>query len=215
MQLESFGILIDLYPFSEKDLFVRIFSRDNGIIVGIIRGGAIVKKNRALVGQIGRFTWNARLESQLGVLHWEPEHNLSAPLIMKVDLLKYMNSAFSLIKSLIPERAEFTNLYDNTLNFLRQLPHSKNALQSYLNWEMFFVGELGYAFDLSKCSGCGSNDNLTFLSPRTGRAVCSKCAVPYMNKLYKLPITTDIMIHFIGMICMGQGIDIPQQRKML
>ena len=33
----------------------------------MIKGGAIRKKNKPLVGQFGAVSWNARLESQLGV----------------------------------------------------------------------------------------------------------------------------------------------------
>ena len=38
MKLESDGILIALKPFSERDALGRIFTRDNGILVGMLRG---------------------------------------------------------------------------------------------------------------------------------------------------------------------------------
>ncbi|MBR5904026.1 MAG: recombination protein O N-terminal domain-containing protein, partial [Alphaproteobacteria bacterium] len=87
-------------PFSERDAIAHIFTKDNGVLVGMLRGGMSAKKNRALIGQYGNLTWNARLDSQLGVFHWESEKNLSAVLMMNNDLLKIMNAVFALIYTL-------------------------------------------------------------------------------------------------------------------
>ena len=81
MKFESVGILISLRPFNERDAIARIFSRDFGIMVGMLRGAIVAKKNKPLIGQFGNFSWNARLDSALGVFHWEPERNLVAVVI--------------------------------------------------------------------------------------------------------------------------------------
>jgi recombinational DNA repair protein (RecF pathway) len=44
MKLESDGILIALKPFNERDALGRIFTRDNGILVGMLRGAVVAKK---------------------------------------------------------------------------------------------------------------------------------------------------------------------------
>ena len=75
MQIETSGILISLRPFSERDVIAHIFTRDNGVLVGMLRGGAVAKKNKPLVGQYGNLSWNARVDSQLGVFHFESEKN--------------------------------------------------------------------------------------------------------------------------------------------
>ena len=66
MKLESQGILISLIPFNERDAVARVFTRDYGVLVGMLRGALGVKKNRPLVGQFGNVVWGARLDSQLG-----------------------------------------------------------------------------------------------------------------------------------------------------
>ena len=71
MKLESVGILIGLRPFNERDSVARIFTRDYGVLVGMMRGAVVAKKNKPLVGQVGVAMWNARLDSQLGMFHWE------------------------------------------------------------------------------------------------------------------------------------------------
>ena len=78
MKLETVGILIDIKPLSERDSLARIFTRDYGVMIGVMRGAVIAKKNRPLIGQVGAVSWNARLDSQLGVFHWEASRNMAA-----------------------------------------------------------------------------------------------------------------------------------------
>jgi DNA repair protein RecO (recombination protein O) len=215
MQIETTGILINIKPFSERDAIAHIFTKDNGVLVGMLRGGVSAKKNKPLVGQYGNVSWVARLDSQLGVFHWEAEKNLSAPLILNPELLKIMNSVFSLIFTLLPERESYENLYNETLNLMKDLPNEQKPRDRYLQWEIVLLRELGYALDLSKCSGCGRVDNLCYLSPRTGRAVCAECGEPYRGRLYDLPLNLDTTLRFISGICDVQGTDIPPARKML
>ena len=213
MQIETTGILINMRPFSERDVVAHIFTENNGLLVGMLRGGAVAKKNRPLVGQIGNVSWNARLDSQLGVFHFESEKNLSAPLLLNQDSLKCMNSAFALIYTLMPEREPYDTLYDDTVKLLQNLAISKNPYEEYLNWEISLLKDLGYALDLSKCSGCQKTENLCYLSPKTGRAVCAECGMPYADKLYKLPLSLNITKRFISSICDIQGVDVPNIRK--
>lgn len=214
MKLESNGILIGLNPIGERDSVAHIFTRDFGMMHGVMRGAQIARKNRALVGQIGSVIWSARLDSQLGAFHWEATENLSARLMLDMKMLAYMNAAFSLLNVLLPERESYTDLYDLTESLLRTIS-CDNANAQYLNWEMGLLRELGYALDLSHCSGCGDTDNLNYLSPKTGRAVCDKCAAPYINKLYRLPLNLDTTMHFVSSICTQIGVDVPSARLYL
>ena len=213
MQIETNGILINLRPFSERDCVAHIFTYDNGVLVGMLRGAAIAKKNKPLVGQVGNVSWCARLDSQLGAFHWEPEKNLSVPLMLNGDLLKIMNAVFALIYTLIPERESYERLYTHTVDLLKKIPNAQNPFDLYLDWEIQLLADLGYALDLTKCSGCGRCENLCFLSPRTGRAVCADCGEPYKDKLYKLPLSLTITGQFVRNICDVQGVDIPNARK--
>ena len=213
MQIETNGILINMRPFSERDMIAHIFTRDNGLLVGMLRGGVVAKKNRPLIGQYGNVSWNARLDSQLGVFHFESEKNLSAPLLLNSESLKYMNAAFSLIYTLIPEREAYNSLYENTLHLLDGLTDSQSRTDAYLDWEISLLRDLGYALDLTKCSGCQKTEDLCYLSPKTGRAVCAGCGEPYKDKLYKLPLSLDITKRFISAVCDIQGVDMPKIRK--
>lgn len=171
MKLESSGILISLRPIGERDSVAHIFTSEYGVLCGMMRGAQVARRNRPLVGQIGDATWNARVDSQLGVFHWDALQNLAAPLMVQRTTLEFMNSAFALIETLLPEREQYSTLYTHTTKLMTDLAGA-NAENAYLEWETGLLSELGYALNLSACSGCGTHANLEYLSPRTGRAVC-------------------------------------------
>lgn len=214
MKLESDGILISLRPMGERDSVAQFFTRDFGVMSGVMRAAQIAKKNRPLVGQCGVVSWNARLDSQLGAFHFEAARNLAAPLMMHADTLALMNAVFSLLGSLLPERERYADLYAHTVTLMDALA-GENPRDAYLTWEIELLRELGYALDLSHCSGCGRHDMLEFISPRTGRAVCAQCGAPYRARLYPLPLNLGITGRFLDAICTGQGIKLPPMRSMI
>ena len=58
---------------------------------------------------------------------------------------------------------------------------------AYVKWEMGLLQALGYGLDLSRCAASGIEENLVYVSPRTGRAVSKAAGEPYHEKLFPLP----------------------------
>jgi DNA repair protein RecO (recombination protein O) len=135
--------------------------------------------------------------------------------MMNCDLLKIMNATFSLIYALVPERESYEDLYEKTFVLLSNLSTANNPYDLYLNWELDLLRDLGYGLNLTKCSGCERTDNLIYLSPKTGRAVCRDCGAPYTDKLYKLPVDLNVTKRFIDNVCKMHGVEIPAPRKIL
>lgn len=210
MKLESNGIIVSLRPFGERDAVAHIFTADNGVLTGMLRGANANSKNKILVGQMGTVAWNARLDSQLGVFHFEAQKNLALTAMLDNSCLAFLNSMFSLIETLLPEREPYPDLYNATIKTLENL-----TPDTYLQWELDLLRDLGYALDLSHCSGCGRTDDLIYLSPRTGRAVCSDCGIPYVDKLFKLPISLQTTGRFLEHICTQQDVAMPKFRIFL
>jgi DNA repair protein RecO (recombination protein O) len=52
---------------------------------------------------------------------------------------------------------------------------------------MGLLDELGFGLDLSKCAATGSNENLAFVSPRSGKAVSELAGEPFRDRLFRLP----------------------------
>jgi DNA repair protein RecO (recombination protein O) len=215
MKLESVGFLISLRPFNERDVIARIFSREFGVIAGMMRGAIVARRSRPLIGQFGAVTWNARLDSELGVFHWEPEHNMVAMIMNDSTKLAFANAMFDLITTMLPERESYVRLYNDTYEFLSGLGQSSNVANEYLGWELSLLCEMGYALDLTHCSGCGKTEHLHYISPKTGRAVCETCATPYISRLYKMPVSLDITLKFLEKICSDIGVNVPMARKMI
>src|SRR3546814_14032764 len=57
----------------------------------------------------------------------------------------------------------------------------------YVRWELALLAELGFGLDLSGCAAGGDNDQLAYVSPRSGRAVSLSAGAPYREKLLALP----------------------------
>jgi DNA repair protein RecO (recombination protein O) len=52
---------------------------------------------------------------------------------------------------------------------------------------MALLDELGFGLDLSRCAATGSNDQLIYVSPKSGRAVSASAGEPYKDRLFRLP----------------------------
>jgi DNA repair protein RecO (recombination protein O) len=176
---------------------------------GIFKAGQIAKR-KPLVGQCGRVSWNARLDSQLGAFHFENEKNLVAAFFNDAGKLKRANSCFALLSALLPERESYPRLYDETLKMLRAAsdppgrhpgdvsPHADG--EEYLRWELCLLSELGYGLSLEKCGNCGAAEDLKYISPKTGRAICADCGREYVAKLFGMPPTLNETRYFLSQI---------------
>lgn len=217
MKLESSGILLQIKKFAEHDAILHVFTYDYGLVVGLLHGGGKSGKKVPLIGQVGQISWNARLETQLGVLHWEAEQNLAVPVMQNTTLLSIFNSVIDLLLVLLPEREKNMILYNATFDLLNSIADKTfdMALELYLQWELVLLYSVGYALDLTHCAGCDTTMNLCYLSPKTGHAVCSNCAKPYVDKLYKLPVNLMMTLNFLEIVCAQQDISVPASRYFL
>ncbi|GHS96983.1 DNA repair protein RecO [Bacteroidia bacterium] len=223
MKLESVGIIVGLRPFEDRDALARIFTRDFGILSGILKGAQVAKR-KPLIGQIGAVSWNARLESQLGAFHFESDKNLLAPLFAWSDALALANSALALCAAFLPEREKYPALFLQTIKMfelLNQIPDKTASGVSgmthyYLSWEIDMLREMGYAMDLTRCGGCGRCADLTHISRRTGRAVCSVCAAPYAEHCFEMPVTLLVTRHFLERAAADLGMrSLPVERELV
>ena len=57
----------------------------------------------------------------------------------------------------------------------------------YLRWEIRLLEEMGFGLDLSACAVTGAVEGLSYVSPRTGRAVSRAGAGDWAGRLLPLP----------------------------
>jgi DNA repair protein RecO (recombination protein O) len=54
-------------------------------------------------------------------------------------------------------------------------------------FELQILSELGFGLDLATCAATGSTLDLTYVSPKSGRAVSRTAGLPWQDKLLRLP----------------------------
>lgn len=182
------GVLLTLRRHGEDAAIIEALTRDHGRHAGIVRGGA--SRRMAPVLQPGTqlsLEWRARLESHLGAFRAEPLRSRAAALMASGDALAAMGSVAALLTAYLPEREPHPALYNATVTLLDRLGAAPDWPEAYVAWELMLLAELGYPLDLSACAATGGTEDLTWVSPRTGRAVGAAAGAPYADRLLPLP----------------------------
>lgn len=175
-------------PFGENSVIVEVFSRTQGRHAGVVRGGASRKVAPTLQpGAQVHVTWKARLNEHLGSFTVEPVRSRAAQAMSNRLALAGLNAVTSLLVRVLPEREAHAPLYDCTVNLLDLLGQPAVWPLAYLRWEQALLEEMGFAMDLSACAVRGVNEDLAFVSPKTGRAVSREGAGEWIDRLLPLP----------------------------
>ena len=99
-----------------------------------------------------------------------------------------LNAVCALLLFVLPEREAHAELYRKTLILLDILDQPEIWTLAYLNWEMALLEEMGFGLDLRRCAVLGEKANdLSYISPKTGRAVSRAGAGEWANRLLPLP----------------------------
>ena len=111
--------------------------------------------------------------------------------------LQALNSVCSLLEKLLPERQNYSQIFKATNAFIDLLTfqdESKNDywMEGYVKWEIGVLSSIGFSLDLNRCAVTGSNTNLLFVSPKTGKAISKEGAGRYAPcLLYTSPSPRD------------------------
>lgn len=182
------GILLAMRRHGETSAIIEVLTRDHGRHAGVVRGGG--GRKMAPVLQPGAqldVAWRARLSDHIGSFTVEPIR-ARAPLILSDRrALAGLSAVTALLAYLLPERAAYPRLYDQSHALLDLMVENDAWPYGYLLWEMALLGEMGVGLDLSACAVTGRTDGLAYVSPKTGRAVSREGAGEWASKLLPLP----------------------------
>ena len=155
--------------------------------MGLVHGGRSRRLRPVLQpGNHVDAEWKARLADQLGTMSVEMRRSFAAETLDDAQALMALSSITTLTR-LLPERDPHPNLYEITLFVLGFLNDATVWPALLVRWEMALLDELGFGLDLSQCAATGSNDQLIYVSPKSGRAVSASAGEPYREKLLALP----------------------------
>jgi DNA repair protein RecO (recombination protein O) len=191
MKWEDEGLILSVRPFSEKGSIACLLTPGHGRNMGWVHGSS-KQAARALLqpGTLVQAHWQARLEEQLGTFRLEARSGgvsgVLSCLFSKPLALSALSSAAALLETFLPEREPHPSLY-NTFKGLLAALIQEDWLGTYFDFECHLLGAAGFRLDLTKCAATGGKEDLFYVSPRSGRAVCAQKGAPYHDKLLKMP----------------------------
>lgn len=188
MQWTDTAIILSTRKFGETSAVAHILTAAHGVQAGVVRG-AMSKTNRGILqpGNIINATWNARLSEQLGTLKCELLTAHAAHLMNDAPRLYALTSACALIEQSLPDRHPYPQLFLMLHTFLTTLQTSEHWPEAHIFLEIEILAEAGFGLDLETCAATGTTKNLTYVSPKSGRAVSESAGAPYHEKLLPLP----------------------------
>ena len=169
-------------------MIVEAFTPRHGRYTGVVRGGASRKTAPSLqAGSQVSVTWKARLNEHMGSFRIEPVRSRAAQSMADRLALAGLNSVCALLSRTLPEREPHEPLYRRTIQLLDLLGQPEIWPLAYLRWEQALLEEMGFGMDLSACAVRGVNEDLAFVSPKSGRAVSREAAGDWADRLLPLP----------------------------
>lgn len=176
--------------FGEGDAVLDVLTRDHGRHLGLVKGG-MSKTRRADLqpGNLLSVEWKARLSDHLGRFEVEPVRAYASLAMDSAIALAALAAAAAVATACLPERERHTAVFDGFSVLMEAIAGDDAELTAavYVKWEMGLLQDLGFALDLTRCAVTGSREDLTFVSPRTGRAVTRATGAPYAERLLRLP----------------------------
>jgi len=188
MEWRDQGILLSVRRHGETSAIIDVFTIEHGRHAGIVRGGT--SRKIAPILQPGAqldVSWRARLEDHLGSYTVEPLRSRAAAALGDRMSLAGLNAVTALLGFALPEREVNARLYKQSEQLLDLLGQHEVWPLAYLRFELALLEVTGMGLDLSACAVTGTNENLCYISPRTGRAVSEQAAGEWVSKLLPLP----------------------------
>lgn len=181
------ALIIAVRPHGETAAVVELLTREHGRHAAMVHGGRS-RRNRPVL-QIGNHVdvvWKARLAEQLGYATITARRGYAGE-VMNDRLALAGLTSLAALSRLLAERDPHASLFEISLFVLGFLDDATVWPALYVRWEMALLDELGFGLDLATCVVTGQTEELTHVSPNSGRAVSSEAATPYVDRLLTLP----------------------------
>ncbi|MDG1418066.1 MAG: DNA repair protein RecO [Maricaulis sp.] len=188
MDWSDTGIILAVKAHGETSGIVDLLTREHGRHAGLVRGARSRSKRPVLQpGNCVQAHWRARLADHLGSYTIEADTLRAGSVMDDRAALAGLNSACALSILCLPEREVHPAVYQGLRVLVESFDNEDIWPALYVRWEAGLLADLGYGLDTEKCAVTGVTEDLTHISPRTGRAVCREEAAPYLDKLLALP----------------------------
>ncbi|MBP5215673.1 MAG: DNA repair protein RecO [Alphaproteobacteria bacterium] len=188
MQFSSSGYIIKIRNHGEKSAIVTLVCPDRGKIVGYVNG-ATGKRHLGIYQPGNYISFNAYARVEENMLSFkgvELVRSHAADFVMNNDKIGALVSLCRLVDECVAENDDLGILYTAVDDFFAHI-NDKNWLVYYSFFEYYLLEFLGIGLDVSKCAVTGKKNDLRYISPKSGRAVCAEIGEPYKDKLFAYP----------------------------
>jgi DNA repair protein RecO (recombination protein O) len=187
MQWTDEGVVLGVRKHGETSVILEVMTREHGRHSGLVHGGRSKSLQPVLQpGNTVQATWRARLDEHLGNFQVEGTA-LRAARLMNSSMALYGLGALAHLLRYMPERDPHFALYETLTVLVNHLDDPDLAPALFVRFELAMLAELGFGLDLSSCAATGTEQDLIYVSPRSGRAVSADAGEPYKDRLLKLP----------------------------
>lgn len=188
MQFSGEGYIIKIRNHGEKSAIITLVSPQRGKIVGYV-SGARTARNLGIyqLGNYISFNAYARVEeNMLSLKGVEMLRSHTADFVLNNEKIGALTSLCRLIDECVAENDNLGGFYNAIDDFFTHI-NNTNWLVYYSFFEYYLLDFLGIGLDISECAVTGKKQNLRYVSPKTGRAVCAEIGAPYKDKLFAYP----------------------------
>lgn len=187
MEWSEEAIVLHVRPHGETSAVLEVFTRNQGRHRGLVKGGRSRRLRPLLqTGNLLKVEWRARLADQLGFFVIELVQPFAARALDDRLALAGINALTSLA-GILAERDPHPTLFDMACLTLEHLDEPELWPQLLVRFELRLLTELGFGLDLDRCAATGEQENLIYVSPKSGCAVSAAAGEPYRDKLLALP----------------------------
>lgn len=187
MEWTDDGIVLGTRRHGESNAILEAMTRGHGRHLGLVRGGSGSRLRPLLQpGNTVRLNWRARLDEHLGHYAVEPLRLHGASQLAASHVVYGVTHLAALCR-LLPERDPHPDVHDQLAVILNELDDRAAAATHMVRFELQMLTELGFGLDLANCAATGSASELSFVSPKSGRAVSREAGLPWQDRLLRLP----------------------------
>lgn len=185
------ALILSVTKFGDADAIVHLFTPSHGVCRGVVKRGLSPKHRADLQpATLVEATWKARLAEHMGNVVLEGAHGFGARVMHDPLRLAAVGGITSLLACSLAERDPHPELYHATVDFLKHVAAGVEPivwLAEYVRLEMALLAEAGFGLDLSECAATGAQEDLIYVSPKSGRAVSRMAGAPYHDRMLALP----------------------------
>jgi DNA repair protein RecO (recombination protein O) len=187
MQWSDEGFVLGIRRHGESSAILELMTRAHGRHLGLVRGGTGSRMRPVLQpGNAVRAHWRARLDDHLGT------YTIEAMALRAGSLFADSHAVFAVshlatLARLLPERDPHEIVFDSLEAIVPHLGDPAICAALIVRFEILMLSELGFGLDLDACAATGSDTDLVYVSPKSGRAVSREAGAPWRDRMLSLP----------------------------